>query len=73
VIVDVLESRFSSSRGFRVMIFPVEGTLPRPQPPDEQREASDSSSGQQEQATHDRISREELYEDVVSAVVVGTR
>ena len=62
-IFDLLEGRFSSREGFRLMLLPVEATLPRveqPQP-DKSEPAPDA---QQPNAKGRRISREELYADI---------
>jgi uncharacterized hydrophobic protein (TIGR00341 family) len=63
-IVERVQEKYSGRDGFRLMIFPVEATLPLPEPPEEQREQQQENEESEAQATHDRISREELYEDV---------
>ena len=34
-VLDLLDTRFGSSKGFRLMVFPIEATLPRQPSPDE--------------------------------------
>lgn len=63
-IVERIEQEFSNDNGYRLVILPVEATLPLPEPPEEQREEQAGNEESEAEATHDRISREELYEDV---------
>ncbi len=64
-VTDALASRFGSSERFRIVLLPVEATVPRvEQPPEEQPEGEVQES---EEARRARISREELYEDLVHA------
>lgn len=58
-MLDDLESRFSHYDGFRIMLLPVEATLPRPTPPETEHIPQTKSP--------ERISREELYHDVVQS------
>lgn len=62
-ILDRLQEHFSDVGSFRVILFPVEATLPRPEPPEEQRAPAEPESTEQE-TRKSRISREELYQDV---------
>lgn len=72
VTLDLIEKHFSVSEGFRVMLMPVEATLPRPEIPEE--ESPPEQPGQQPEeapeAKVERISREELYQDIVDAARV---
>jgi uncharacterized hydrophobic protein (TIGR00341 family) len=67
-LLDLLESNFSTIEGFRVILLPVEATLPRPeqpaQPPAEETEAA----GKKEEAERERISREELYQSIDESI-----
>ncbi|MEJ2697866.1 MAG: TIGR00341 family protein, partial [Candidatus Sulfobium sp.] len=63
--LDILEKQFSTSEGFRVMLMPVEATIPRPEIPEE--ESQPEQSEQQAEEAPERISREELYQDIVDA------
>ena len=70
-VLDLLEKRYTGMEGNRVVILPVEATLPRaqaePEPeaaaPSEQSPPVDEPS---EEKTPERIGREELYEDIKS-------
>lgn len=63
--LDLLEKHFSVSEGFRVMLMPVEATLPRPEIPEE--ESAPEQPEKVPEAKVERISREELYQDIVDA------
>ena len=60
VVLDLLEKRYAGGEGSRVVILPVEGTLPRaePEPP------ATPEQPPSEEKRPERISREELYEDI---------
>jgi uncharacterized hydrophobic protein (TIGR00341 family) len=67
-VLDICEKNFSGAEGFRVILLPVEASLPRPEAPKEK--PSEEEEREQEQPTEEkveRISREELYQDVVDA------
>lgn len=66
--LDKLEQRFAGSERFRLVLFPLEATLPRPEERDESPEAE--SAEQQEATTGGRVSREELYTDITEAAVL---
>lgn len=61
-IIDTLEKRFSNVEGFRLLLLPVEASIPRP------KESSPPIPGEEGGAAPPkrgfRISREELYEDL---------
>lgn len=59
-LLDALEGRFAGVDHFRMMLFPVEATIPRPQPRDEKVEQNDR------QKAAARIGREELYAEVAN-------
>jgi len=59
---DLLENRFTGAEGNRVVILPVEATLPR----DEPEETSTPEQSPSEEKPPQRIGREELYEDIKS-------
>lgn len=65
-VIDLVEEQFSNAQGFRLMIFPIEATLPRPETPDRQRAEQNEQAGADREPTHDRISREELYDDIAA-------
>lgn len=62
-MLDELEARFSGVDGFRVMLLSVEATLPRPQ--EAEKEAAPQAK------SPERISREELYNDVAQSATLS--
>jgi uncharacterized hydrophobic protein (TIGR00341 family) len=62
-MLDELEARYSAVDGFRVMLLPVEATLPRP-PELESESATNKKSPE-------RISREELHNDVAQGATIS--
>ncbi|MBL7044036.1 MAG: hypothetical protein ISR77_35740 [Pirellulaceae bacterium] len=63
-LLDVLESRFSSLQEFRVVLLPVEATVPRvPDEKEPQPEEKEKPAG--------RVSRQELYADVAQGAQVS--
>ncbi len=69
-IMDRFEQRFSDTKGFHVVLFPVEAVLPRPKPQqDEQQENEDDAPDQPPEK--ERISREELYHEVNESLGVS--
>jgi hypothetical protein len=61
-VVNVLEEQFRGTSGFRLMVFAVEATLPRPEAPEEQRAKQGEQGDERSTPTSDRLSTEELYE-----------
>ncbi|MBN1273306.1 MAG: TIGR00341 family protein [Candidatus Aminicenantes bacterium] len=68
-VLDVLEKRFSKIPGFRILLLPVEASIPRPEAENEKKTASlnDSKEEERNNAKVFRVSREELYSDVEQA------
>lgn len=76
-LTDRLMQRFGTRAGFRIVLLPVEATLPAVEEPEEetaeggdgeaQGAAGDGGGSEDEAATPRRISREELYEDIAEA------
>lgn len=64
---DRLSLRFGATRDFRMMLLPVEATLP-PYVPPEDAEESDGENGNSAAEDAERISREELYNDIAGDV-----
>jgi uncharacterized hydrophobic protein (TIGR00341 family) len=60
-VLDVLEKRYTGEEGNRLVILPVEATLPRDEP-----EAAPGQPAPEEKSP-ERIGREELYEDIKDA------
>jgi len=64
-ILDLLEKRYSDSEGFRVILLPVEASIPRPAPEEEKpADASEALAEEKPAPQPERISREELYSDI---------
>ncbi len=59
-VLDLLQQRYGSRKGFRIVVLPVEATLPAPEPP------PPPPAGKQPESP-ERISRQELYEDISNA------
>ncbi len=64
-ILDKLEKRFSKTEDFRIVLLPVEATIPRPEEPKKEEEKEPAKKEDKESVLKiGRISREELYADV---------
>ena len=59
-VLDLLEKRYTGGKGNRVVILPVEATLPR----DEAEPDAAPEQSPPEEKSQERIGREELYEDI---------
>ncbi len=59
-VLDLLEKRYADGEGNRVVILPVEATLPHPKP----EPAASPEQQPPEEKPPERISRHELYEDI---------
>jgi uncharacterized hydrophobic protein (TIGR00341 family) len=64
VVLDELEKHFGASGGFRVVLLPVEATLPRPEPPEKSPAETQSPEKDKPKIKGSRVSREELYSDL---------
>ena len=62
-VLDLLEKQYAGEEGNRVVILPVEATLPRAEPDP----AATPGQPTPEEKTPERIGREELYEDIKDA------
>jgi len=62
-ILDLLEKRFSKSEHFRIMLIPVEASIPRPDKAKEE-ESEEEKENNKNNKKIGRISREELYADI---------
>jgi uncharacterized hydrophobic protein (TIGR00341 family) len=69
-ILDRLESRFSTSSGFSVLLLPMDASLPRPkkEEPPEEEIAEEQSSIKKKRTYHAKVSRETLYSTVSEGV-----
>jgi len=65
-LCDRLADHFESEEGFRLILLPVEATLPVVEEPEEEEEGEDEPTGSDRKGAP-RISREELYEDLSHA------
>ncbi len=65
-ILDLLEKRYSKTEHFRIMLLPVEASIPRPEEPKKEEEsaAPQNNNDKEKSADIGRISREELYADM---------
>jgi uncharacterized hydrophobic protein (TIGR00341 family) len=72
VILDLLEKRFSHLEGFRIILLPVEASIPRPKQREKpQTIITEHLSAQKLISRSMRISREELYADIEKTVRVS--
>ena len=62
-VLDLLEKKYAGQDGYRVVILPVEATLPRFEP----EKNTSPADAQSAEKTPERISRHELYEDISDA------
>jgi len=63
-VLDVLNKQFAGLEGFRLVLLPVEATLPRPEP---EPAPAPAAAPEVKPAQTERISREELYNDIHDA------
>jgi uncharacterized hydrophobic protein (TIGR00341 family) len=66
-IMDLFEKKYSSVSGFQIVLLPVEASIPRTDMPEDDRSASSQIKSKTEQKISIRISREELYSDIVDS------
>ena len=71
-VLDVLEHKYSGLEGFRVVVLPVEATIPRIE--EKKTETPKKEAGKSEPSAKDklRISREELYSDIVDSTKLNS-
>jgi uncharacterized hydrophobic protein (TIGR00341 family) len=71
-VLDLLEKRFSNIDGFRIILLPVEASIPRPEPPKKEKTEEEEEKKEKKPASKFiRISREELYADIETTVRVS--
>lgn len=63
-MVDLLSAEFSDTDGFRLILLPIEASLPRPEQPEETETQEEPPEEEPPKKKVQRISREELYEDI---------
>ncbi len=66
-VLDLLENRYTGEAGNRVVVLPVEATLPRAEPKPEPETTAAPDQPSSEEKPSGRIGREELYEDIKDA------
>ena len=66
-LTDLLVDRFGSRDDFRLMLLPVEATLPAVEEPEDDEERAGEEEAEPDKGATQRISREELYEDLGEA------
>ena len=72
-LTDRMSERFGDVDGFRLMLLSVEATLPLPDDtPGEEGEAEKDDSEQDAQEAWNRLSREELYQDIAGSARLTT-
>jgi uncharacterized hydrophobic protein (TIGR00341 family) len=64
-IMDRFEQAFGNAEGFRVVLFPVEATVPRPET---EEEAANGDRAEDDAKESERVSREELYHDITETL-----
>ncbi len=67
-VLDVLEKHFSTVDGFRIILLPVEATVPRPESPEEK--VSEQAKSVPESVSETQVARiscEELYADITDS------
>jgi len=69
--MDTFEKHFSIVDGFRIILFPVEASIPRPQQAEEEVTKQEEIPPEKQLASNiGRISREELYNDVADSAKI---
>jgi uncharacterized hydrophobic protein (TIGR00341 family) len=71
-IMDLFEKRYFPVGGFQIVLLPVEASIPRIDTPDENESLSSGVETKTVQAIPIRISREELYSDIVDSAKLSS-
>jgi uncharacterized hydrophobic protein (TIGR00341 family) len=72
-VLDLLEKQYSMVDGFRIILLPVEASIPRPEIPEKTPpQQHESQAEPSPDKKIDRISREELYADIVVTTRLST-
>lgn len=66
-VLDLLEQKYSNMQGFRVVLLPVEATLPRIEDRKEEKDPEENEHKENKENNVLRISREELHTDIVDS------
>ncbi len=71
-VLDFLEKRFSNTEGFRIILLPVEASIPRPELEEKQKVYGEKEDDSRKNVSKFiRISREELYTDIERTVRIS--
>jgi len=70
-VLDELEKRFGAREGFRVVLLPVEATIPRPEEPEKPPEDEQPPEKEKPKIRGSRVSREELYSNLSDTAKVS--
>lgn len=71
-VLDLLEKNYSHLEGFRIILLPVEATLPRPKTEEQTHDDSKTSVPTKKNISRFiRVSREELYSDIEKTVTIS--
>jgi uncharacterized hydrophobic protein (TIGR00341 family) len=70
-VMDIFEQHFSILDEFRIMLFPIEASIPRPEQAEEEVTKQEDIPPEKELASNiGRISREELYNDIADSAKI---
>jgi len=67
-LLDWLDDEIGLAEDYRVVLLPVEATVPRPEIEENEKEKEEAAAEEGSSSTVARISKEELYQDVVDAI-----
>jgi len=71
-VLDLLEKKYSHMEGFRIILLPVEASIPRPKTEEKEHvEKKADSSAKSAVSRLIRVSREELYADIEKTVAIS--
>ena len=71
LIMDRFEQQYAQTKGFHVILLPVEAVLPRVAPEEKESTEPESASEEEQKTAQQRISREELYAEVSEGLSVS--
>lgn len=71
-IMDLFERRYLASEGFNLIVFPVEASIPRTDAKASSEPGGDAENNKTQPISRLRISREELYSDIVDSTKLSS-
>ena len=71
-LMDIFDRRYSSIPGFKLVVFPVEASIPRTDSTETSKEVDNTESKADKKSRALRISREELYADIVDSTKLSS-